>query len=285
MINLSLDELKLVAKSRNIKHNENKSEEDLIKILSRPKPKISIPKKKLKDIKTDFSELRHKFSKEEIDKYRKSFYNIKNPKSLSTAEIRVVEKNLAELAKSLKFNKFYGNVDSVDYDDVDNYNDNYGDAADDDKYRKIGSIRRLFEGFNKDYFKPIKTDDDSFGGNKNSYIEYKSRGDRYENLSPKEYLNMIKPYLRDLINDHKTPMKLTNKVNSNDTKFGERKHQLAMLNNCISSKNFEETRSIYSASNNIEIFMGSDTDDIIEKLFDTISRYYYKISRSKRNIK
>ena len=185
----------------------------------------------------------------------------------------------------MKFNKFYGNVDSVDYDDVDNYNDNYGDAADDDKYRKIGSIRRLFEGFNKDYFKPIKTDDDSFGGNKNSYIEYKSRGDRYENLSPKEYLNMIKPYLRDLINDHKTPMKLTNKVNSNDTKFGERKHQLAMLNNCISSKNFEETRSIYSASNNIEIFMGSDTDDIIEKLFDTISRYYYKISRSKRNIK
>ena len=43
-----------------------------------------------------------------------------------------------------------------------------------------------------------------------------------------------------------------------------------MLNNCICSKNFEETRSIYSASNNIEIFMGSDTDDIIDKLFDTI---------------
>ena len=54
---------------------------NLIKILSKPKPKISIPKKKLKEIKTDFSELRHKFSKEEIDKYRKSFYNIKNPKS------------------------------------------------------------------------------------------------------------------------------------------------------------------------------------------------------------
>ena len=58
-----------------------------------------------------------------------------------------------------------------------------------------------------------------------------------------------------------------------------------MLNNCICSKNFEETCSIYSASNNIELFMGSDTDDIIDKLFDTISRYYYKISRSKRNIK
>ena len=43
-----------------------------------------------------------------------------------------------------------------------------------------------------------------------------------------------------------------------------------MLNNCICSKNFEETCSIYSASNNIENFMGSDADDIIGKLFDTI---------------
>ena len=41
-------------------------------------------------------------------------------------------------------------------------------------------------------------------------------------------------------------------------------------NNCISSKDFEEIRSIYSASNNIEIFIGSDTDDVIDKLFDTI---------------
>ena len=38
---------------------------------------------------------------------------------------------------------------------------------------------------------------------KNNCIEYKSKGDRYENLSPKEYLNMIRPYLRDLINEHK----------------------------------------------------------------------------------
>ena len=43
-----------------------------------------------------------------------------------------------------------------------------------------------------------------------------------------------------------------------------------MLNNCISSKTFEETCSIYSASNNMKIFMGSDTDGIIDKLFDTI---------------
>ena len=39
MINLSLNELKLIAKIRNISNYENKSKEDLIKALSEPKPK------------------------------------------------------------------------------------------------------------------------------------------------------------------------------------------------------------------------------------------------------
>ena len=36
------------------------------------------------------------------------------------------------------------------------------------------------------------------------------------------------------------------------------------------SKNVEKTRFIYSASKPVEIFMGSNTGDIIDKLFDTI---------------
>ena len=42
MINLSLDELKLKAQSRNISGYENKSEKDLVKALSKPKPKPKI---------------------------------------------------------------------------------------------------------------------------------------------------------------------------------------------------------------------------------------------------
>ena len=34
---------------------------------------------------------------------------------------------------------------------------------------------------------------------RDNYIECKSKGDRYENLTRKEYLKMIRPYLRDLI--------------------------------------------------------------------------------------
>ena len=51
MISLSLNELKLVAKNRGIKDYENKSEDDLIKILSELKTKISVSKKKIKSIK------------------------------------------------------------------------------------------------------------------------------------------------------------------------------------------------------------------------------------------
>ena len=46
------------------------------------------------------------------------------------------------------FKKFHGDIDSVDYDDLDNYDNNY-DFADDDEYKKIGSIRRLFKGLIK----------------------------------------------------------------------------------------------------------------------------------------
>ena len=55
MIDLSLDELKLIAKSRNTGDYENKSEKDLIKTLSeaKPKPKIRINKKKSEKIFTN----------------------------------------------------------------------------------------------------------------------------------------------------------------------------------------------------------------------------------------
>ena len=197
----------------------------MIKIISELKPKISITEKKLKEIEKDFREFRHKFSKEELDKFSKSFYDKKNHKNFYASEIREVEKNLAELEESLQFIKF-----------------------DDDK--KLNSIKRL-----SDVFKPKKTDD-SFTGRRNNYIEYISEGDYYENISPREYLDMIRPYLINLINDHKTS--------------GEWKIQLIMLNRCISSINFEEMRSVYSASDNIKIFIGSDTNEVIDEFFDTI---------------
>ena len=63
-----------------------------------------------------------------------------------------------------------------------------------------------------DYYKPIRTDT-SFAGRNDNYIEYTSKADRYEDLSPREYLNVIRPYLRNLINDH---MELNNNNNNSN---------------------------------------------------------------------
>ena len=84
MINFSLNQLKVIVKSINIKDYENKSEDDLIKILSEPKPKINISKKKIKEITKGFSELRYGFSKSKINEFRGSLYNMKKLKYLST---------------------------------------------------------------------------------------------------------------------------------------------------------------------------------------------------------
>ena len=59
----------------------------------------------------------------------------------------------------------------------------------------IRDIRKLFEQEEKYYYKPIKV------GNflSNNYMEYESSGNKNKNLSVKEYLDKIKPYLRDII--------------------------------------------------------------------------------------
>ena len=43
-----------------------------------------------------------------------------------------------------------------------------------------------------------------------------------------------------------------------------------MQNSCISTISFEETRIIYTKSEPVEIFIGSDTEDVIDKLLNTL---------------
>ena len=61
---------------------------------------------------------------------------------------------------------------------------------------------------------------------------------------------MIKPYLSNIINNHK-----------------KRKMQLTMPINFISSKYLEETCTMHTKSDNIKIMMRSETNDIINELF------------------
>ena len=57
---------------------------------------------------------------------------------------------------------------------------------------------------------------------------------------------------------------------------GEWKIQLIIKINFISSKNFNDVRDLHSKSDNVEIMMCADTNEIIEKLFDSILQRYQK---------
>ena len=87
---------------------------------------------------------------------------------------------------------------------------------------------------------------------------------------------MIKPYLSDVINDHKTQGKLRihldNKIMEHKIQ-SEWKLQLTMAINFISSKDSDETRTMHTKSN-VEIMVGSETDEIIEELFKSFLQKY-----------
>ena len=92
---------------------------------------------------------------------------------------------------------------------------------------------------------------------------------------------MIKPYLTDLINNNKPLEELNDEEDNNDTERGEWKVQPVMQINCISTKDFEDTRTIYSASKPVEVFMGSDTNNVIDRLFNTtLQRFQEAIKTS-----
>ena len=65
-------------------------------------------------------------------------------------------------------------------------------------------------------------------------------------------------------------------LNDNDDERGEWKIQIAIQNKCISTKNIEDTRDVYSASKIVDFFMDSDTEDTIHRLFDTLLQRFQK---------
>ena len=107
----------------------------------------------------------------------------------------------------------------------------------------------------KDHYKPILVK----SGYNNNYIQYESKGDKI--LTLKEYLVLIERYLRKLINYYKNK--------------GEWKLQLTAEISFISLKpGSGETRVMHTKSDNEEIMNGSDTDEIIEGLFELFLQKY-----------
>ena len=110
--------------------------------------------------------------------------------------------------------------------------------------------------FNEDSYEPTELKS-AFDG---SYIQYESRGDRDANLSLAEYLDIIRTYLREMIDDHKAR--------------GEWKIQLTMEINFVSVLGSTQFQAMHIKSNNIEIIIGNETNNINVDLFNSIFKKY-----------
>ena len=124
------------------------------------------------------------------------------------------------------------------------------------KYRHITYVLDYLFNEEDDYYKP-KEVKRAFDG---SYVIYESRGDTHGRLSINEYFNIIKPYLKDLIDDHKSK--------------DEWKIQLSMRVIFVSFTDVNKTSEMYSKSDDITIMRCAETEEITNELVNTFRKRY-----------
>ena len=78
--------------------------------------------------------------------------------------------------------------------------------------------------------------------------------------SVEEYLNQIRPYFKDIINNFK--------------KSDMWKIQITIVINFISSMDNDEKHVMHSKSDGIEILMNDEADEFIKKIFDSLKNRY-----------
>ena len=214
-------------------------------ILSKPAKKFEMSKflkARIREIEGEFKKSKHKLPKLIRDEIRRNLSEINIKKNLFKHGTKKTQKSLDELETFLsKTKKYYDN--------------------DEDEYKGISDIKGLFDlSDDKDYYKSIIVKS-AFN---NNYVMYESNGDKDKILIPDEYLNRIRSYLVDMINDHKNK--------------GEWKIQLTAVINFISSKpDSDETRIMYIKNMNVEIMTGSDTNEVIKKFSNLFCKNLKKI--------
>ena len=186
-------------------------------------------KERIDDIRKDLKDLSYKLSRSKLKEIKKNLYNIEKRKEF---HLKKTNNYLDELNKKiLKLEKYH-------------HHDDY-------EHRGIKNITDLFKlSIDKDCYKAILVK----SGYNNNYIQCASKGDKI--LTLKEYLALIEKYLRKLINYYKNK--------------GEWKVQLIAEISFISLKpGSDETRIMHMRGDNEEFMNGSDTDEIIEGLFES----------------
>ena len=275
----SRDIIEFIAKKRNVNNYEDKLDAELLsaikeksrnlapkKPLKNPKRKISknlTPKKSFKNIKRKISEnLTLKKTLKNIKSKKNKILTLK--KSLKNIKSKISE-NLTP-KKPLKNPKSKNKqiLTSRNKKRIDIMREFLKDLSYKVSKSELKEIKKnLYKlSANEDYYKP-KLTKSGYDGN---YTQYESKGDRI--LSFQEYLAVIEKYLRKLINQYKNE--------------GEWKIQLIAEINFISLKpGSDETRVMYTRSNNEEFMSGSDTDEVIKLLFRSLLQKYQENLQNK----
>ena len=188
---------------------------------------------KISDIRAILSRLGNIVTKNDRVKIKKELYGIENKKNLSAEEKEKINDSLVELVNKLNKKEKYHDRSALDY-------------------HGIRDIEYVFDNIDDDYYKPILVK----GSFNENYKYYESRGDKDKKLSIEQYLDMIKPYLSDLINENKA---IEN--NSNEWKI-----QINMHVNFVSSNDTGEIRTIFVLSDNEEIKLGNERMILLKDL-------------------
>ena len=120
-----------------------------------------------------------------------------------------------------------------------------------------------------DYYKPMLVKS-YFNEN---YKNYESRGNKHKTLSVEQYLDMIKPYLSDLLNENKAI----------ETSSNEWKIEINMHVNFVSSSDTGQICTIFVCSDNEQIRLVNETDDIIKERINSFLNNYQKDEMILRN--
>ena len=279
-----LSTIKLNLKGKNNKDLASKSQQKLIKsIKSQQKlaktqfELIKSQQKLIKSIKKQQKLTKQTKSQRELiksqrklkrqqqtRKIRNTFYNI--DKKINNTNDDFIE-NIRDLFNTNvdnKINNTNTNVDNKinntnDEDFIENIKDLFNNKLDKKNNNNnntnddfIENIRDLFSILDYEPFL-IKT------GFDNNYLEYMSNGDN--SLSFNEYLELIKPYLYDLINVYKAK--------------GEWKLQLSAEISFVSQKpGSNEIRIMYTRSTPEKIIIGCETEKVAENLILQLLQKY-----------
>ena len=253
-----------------------KSQQKLIKSIKKQQKLTKQQKSQRELIKSQ-----RKLKKQQTRKIRNSFYNIdkkldkkintnddfiKNIRDLFNTNVddkinvdkKINNTNVDNKINNTNVDKKIKNTNTNDEDFIENIKHLFNNKLDkkinnnntNDDF--IENIRDLFSILD---YEPllIKT------GFDNNYLEYMSNGNN--SLSFNEYLELIKPYLYDLLNVYKAK--------------GEWKLQLSAEISFVSQKpGSNEIRTMYTRSTPEEVIIGCETEEVAENLIMSILQKY-----------